>query len=436
MSSSTSHDTSSDSELLCRFVEKGDQTAFAALVEKHQNLVFSVCTRVLHNPLDIEDAFQNTFMILAKRAPSIKVRNSIVTWLFTVAQRASRAVAASNAKRSHAESNYVRTPAQDIFEKIRQQELLETVMKELAKLPTRYKAPLMLCMIGGLTRREAAEQLKSTESTIKARLSRGRELLKKRLRRHHVIPGIALGAISVPIASMASDTLIKQTISSGIANSVAHYSWGSSITALSIAMKEKIVGISMAIFHRPYVAGISFPALVCCVICLISLGVFRTPKNLPAATIASVNIGTEANWSSNLVFRASILQAEDEEEAMPKGDYTLAVYHGESPSIVHVQLKKEEGSLIVVHSEGGAPLRLEGKLRGRQIKLVGIRDSSIWGAGTIEYQGKLGEDKNQVVGKWSWKVDGNKIQSGDFKILPGKWTLGEPSSSNPGMPKD
>ena len=383
--------------------------------------------RVLHHPSDIEDAFQNTFMNLAKRAASIRIRDSIVTWLYTVAQRASRTVASANAKRRKAESNYVRPPAQDVFEQIQQQELLETVMQELDKLPTRYKAPMLLCILGGLTRREAAEQLNSTESTIKARLSRGRDLLRKRLRRHHLVPGIAMGVLSTPATLMAGDSLIKQTISSGIACSAGSYSLGSGLTALSIAMKAK--GICMAVFNRPYIATVSIPALVCCVICMISLGIFQTPNNLPAASTDSINVGTASRWPISQSIQPTIFQEEDEKEAMPEGVYTLAVYHGDSPNIVYVQLKKENGTLKLVDSEGGANLKLEGKLRRRHIKLVGKKESRVLGVGTIEYKGKLDDDdENQIAGKWTWKIDGEEIQSGTFKILPGKWTLGEPDS--------
>src|SRR5262245_22161134 len=88
-----------DAQLLGRFVATRDEASFAALVYRHGPMVLGVCRRVLRNPPDVEDAFQATFLILARKAPSVVKRDSLASWLYGVAYHAALRARAVNARR-------------------------------------------------------------------------------------------------------------------------------------------------------------------------------------------------------------------------------------------------------------------------------------------------------------------------------------------------
>ncbi len=427
MTSPTNNDALGDAELLHRFVREWDQAAFTLLVEKHAQLVFGVCRRVLHNEQDVEDAFQATFMILAKRAASIKTRDSIVTWLFTVTQRTSRAIASKNARRRQAESKYDRPQANDVFEQIQQRELLNTVFEELEALPAKYKAPLLLCIIGGVTRRAAAEELNCTEPAIKARLSRGRELLQKRLRKRHVLPSTALVLIGITTASIAP-ALLKQSIAASVAGS---HPAGNFFSSLMTATYERTGSMIFSIPGKQYTT-ISVSALTCFIICVLSMGIFQKAKTVSAASVDAIELETRSPGTGSHVLPVLLTQEEDEEakKTMPSGTYTLAFYQGESSHLTYIKLENNKGVLQLIQADSDAD-PLEGKIDGRKIKFYGTRQSRLMGNGPIEYVGELvGENKDRVIGKWTWKVDGEQLQSGKFKVLPGKWSLGPPEKES------
>jgi RNA polymerase sigma factor (sigma-70 family) len=140
-------------QLLDRFVSRGDESAFEAIVGRHGPMVLSVCRRVLDNQHDVEDAFQATFLILVKKASSIRDRDMLGTWLHGVARRvAVRARANSRRRQPHerigVESLEVRDNSKVPAES---NEIRAVVDDELERLPYRYRAALLLCDMEGQT---------------------------------------------------------------------------------------------------------------------------------------------------------------------------------------------------------------------------------------------------------------------------------------------
>jgi RNA polymerase sigma factor (sigma-70 family) len=195
----------SDGQLLARFVATRDEAAFATLVRRHGPMVLGVCRRVLHDYHDAEDAFQATFLVLARKAASVVVGHSLGGWLHGVAcHTAMRAVAGISRRRSR-ERPMNDSPHPEIMP-AETQDWLPLLDRELALLPEKYRAALVHCDLEGRSRREAARLLGVTEGTLSSRLSRGRALLAKRLSARGL--GLSGGALVLALTADATSAKV------------------------------------------------------------------------------------------------------------------------------------------------------------------------------------------------------------------------------------
>src|SRR5262245_29662888 len=176
--------------LLEAFLVRRDGTAFEAIVQRHGPMVLGVCRRLLAREEDVEDAFQATFLILARKAGTIRKRESLACWLHGVARRVACRARADEARRRRHERAVLPAPATDAPADPALRELRALIDDELDRLPEKYRAPALLCYLEGKTNEEAAEHLGWPVGTVKGRLSRARELLHGRLTRR----GLALSA--------------------------------------------------------------------------------------------------------------------------------------------------------------------------------------------------------------------------------------------------
>jgi RNA polymerase sigma factor (sigma-70 family) len=170
-----------DSELLERFASRRDETAFAELVRRHGSMVLSVCRGVLHHWQDAEDAFQATFLVLARKAASVR-KLSLGGWLHTVAYHLACKARTRSARRRDVERQAEPAPACTPPD-LTVRELLQAVHEELSRLPQKYRVPLVLCYLQERTQDEAARELGCSEDALRGRLYRGREWLRARLAR-------------------------------------------------------------------------------------------------------------------------------------------------------------------------------------------------------------------------------------------------------------
>jgi RNA polymerase sigma factor (sigma-70 family) len=172
-----------DGQLLGRYVSSRDESAFEQLVRRHGPMVLGVCRRLLLTPEDAEDAFQATFLVLARKAASAHPRKRVGPWLHGVASLAARKARAT-ATRLRAREKQVRTlPEPATVAEGLWTDLAPLLDQELARLPEKYRLPIVLCDLEGRTRAAAARQLGWPEGTVAGRLARGRALLAKRLTR-------------------------------------------------------------------------------------------------------------------------------------------------------------------------------------------------------------------------------------------------------------
>ncbi len=189
----------SDEELLEQFVAGSDEAAeagFSALVKRHGPMVLGVCRRVLGDRHTAEDAFQATFLVLARKALALSRREQLASWLHGVAWRVA-VDARARAARRHANEKRLgaMSPAENSDE-IHQTELRSILDEELAGLPERHRTALVLCELEGLSRREAAGRLGVSEGTLSSRLARAKIRLRERLTRR----GMTLSAAGLALA--------------------------------------------------------------------------------------------------------------------------------------------------------------------------------------------------------------------------------------------
>jgi len=186
-----------DRELLERYVRERDERAFAALVARHGRMVRAVCRRVLGHDADADDAAQATFLVLVRKAASIRDRNGLANWLFGVAHNVAAKARQTRTRRQTKEAKTPPRPPEAVASDFA--ELLHT---ELAKLPAAYRAVVVLCDLEGETIADAAKQLGIPTGTVASRLARGRTRLANRLRSLGL--GVSVGLVAALLSESAA----------------------------------------------------------------------------------------------------------------------------------------------------------------------------------------------------------------------------------------
>ena len=185
-----------DGQLLSRYSGSKDEVAFEALVARHGPMVLATCRAILKNEHDVEDAFQATFLVLARKAGSIRGGDALGGWLHRVAYRASvqASVEAKKRRRKEAEAAAM-APSDTSHPGLGTDHDLRPILhEEIDRLPEAQRLPVVLCDLEGLTYEQAAEQLRWTVPTLRCRLSKARQRLKGRLTRR----GAAVPVVGAP----------------------------------------------------------------------------------------------------------------------------------------------------------------------------------------------------------------------------------------------
>jgi RNA polymerase sigma factor (sigma-70 family) len=235
----------SDRHLLDRFARYGDQAAFAELVSRHGGMVLAVCRRILGDPHDAEDAFQAAWLVLARKASARGWSESIAGWLHAVAHRVACKARGQSARRQtqqrELEEMAAGTPQQalaTVEPPGAERERLELLQTELARLPEKYRAVLVLCYLEGKTNLEAAQALGCPVGSMSKRLARGRDLLRRRLSRQ----GVAIAALSLPgLLTSASSAAVPEALQQSTIQAAALVAAGNTAAGVATASVTALV---------------------------------------------------------------------------------------------------------------------------------------------------------------------------------------------------
>ncbi len=271
------NDACTDRQLLEQFVTRREETSFAALVHRYGPMVLGVCRRVLGHDQDAEDAFQATFLILARKAGSIRKHDSVSSWLHGVAYHIAEKLRAKKMRCAIHERKAASRPAVDPAEDVAWREIRSLLDSELARLPEQYRGPLVLCYLQGKTQDEAARQLDWSLRTFRRRLLCARDILNHRLTRRGVTLSAALSAPLLADAATQAGLpplLIARTVRAGLASamgqttgaliseqveSLAQCGVGSLLTKKAsiaiVLLLSLIAGIGGSLAHRAVPSG-------------------------------------------------------------------------------------------------------------------------------------------------------------------------------------
>ena len=234
-----------DREYLDRFARNRDESAFAALVGRYGGSVWAVCRRLVDREQDAEDAFQATFLTLARKAGSIR-DGSLPAWLHGVARRIAANLRRTARRQADREAAAAIRPCSGPPE-LTWQDGLAVLDEELGRLPERYRTVLIVCCLDGRSREEAAAHLGWSEGQVKGRLERARDMLRRRLERRGFQVGTVLLAATVSRSAsagppaVAPTVLVSSTVKAAIAFVSASGAKSGTLSSTVAALSEGVV---------------------------------------------------------------------------------------------------------------------------------------------------------------------------------------------------
>jgi RNA polymerase sigma factor (sigma-70 family) len=228
-----------DGQLLASFIDQKDETAFEAIVRRHGPMVFGVCRRVVGTYHDAEDAFQATFLVLARKATSIRPREQVANWLHGVAIRTAMKAKAMTAKRRGREQQVREMLETQTVQQDQWPDLEPLIDQELNGLPQNYRLPILLCDLEGKTIKEAARQLGWPQGTVAGRLARGRKLLGNRLSHRGVL--LSAGSLAVVMSQNVASAVVPTALMSSTVKAATIIAAGKEMVAGVVPAKVAVL---------------------------------------------------------------------------------------------------------------------------------------------------------------------------------------------------
>jgi RNA polymerase sigma factor (sigma-70 family) len=269
----------SDGELLECFIGRRDEAAFELLLRRHGPMVLGVCRRVLRNEADAEDAFQATFLVLVRKAGSIRPRGMVGNWLYGVAHSTALKARAMSTKRQAKEREAAARPKPKVAtDKL--EELHAMLDQELSTLPDIYRAAIVLCDLEGKTIKEAAQQLGCPQGTLGTRLLRGRTLLSRRLARHGLT--VSGGVIATAIAQNAAVASVPPLLMKSTIKAATLAAAGQAVTAGVIS--TTVVTLTEGVLKTMLLTKLKWTAVALVLLAAVTAGIGTASQQLIAQT--------------------------------------------------------------------------------------------------------------------------------------------------------
>jgi RNA polymerase sigma factor (sigma-70 family) len=312
--------TLSDGQLLDCFLARHEGAALDALVRRHGPMVWGVCRRVLRDHHDAEDAFQATFLVLARRAASIRPREKVGNWLYGVAYQTARKARATRIKRRAREGPVAGAPEPEALSPAPRDELAEVIDRELSRLPDKYRTPIVLCELEGKTHGEAAVRLGWPVGTVSGRLSRAKAMLAKRLSRRGVSPAALLTQAKVTPSAGLPAPLLSSTV-----KAASLFAAGRAATAGVVA--SEAAALAGKVLKTMHWSKIKITTAI-------------TTAALLAFTLAGAGLWQSRTWADG--------------EAPPEKTFRVTVHeviHDESTVVTQVEIETQPGSKVELLSD-------------------------------------------------------------------------------------
>jgi RNA polymerase sigma factor (sigma-70 family) len=352
----------SDGQLLDCFLSGREEAAFEALLRRHGPMVLGVCRRILRHDQDAEDAFQATFLVLARNAASVSPRELVGHWLYGVACRTALKAKAVAARRRLRERPMSEPSLPQPRPREDGSELAARLDDAIQRLPERYRRPLVLCVLEGKSRREAARQLCVSEGTLSSRLARARRMLTRRLTHWGLaLPAGALAAAFSPqtVTAALPAVLVSSTVQAalGPANTIA----------------APVVALAQGVIQAMFLARLKVTTLVLVIVTATGLGAgllgHRARAEKPAAKRLALQAADKPKPDVGPTIPADVqsvdadkhtltVQVQAEKGKKERVEKTFGLAKDVGIVLVHGLVKETKDGTLANLAEGG-PVRLQ-----------------------------------------------------------------------------
>jgi RNA polymerase sigma factor (sigma-70 family) len=388
-------DPSSDATLLFRFVQHRDQTAFELLVWRHGGLVLGVCRRMLRDDHAAEDAFQATFLILARKAGS--VRGSLAGWLHQVARRVCLKVRRANPVPLEPGSD---RPAAESADPLLAGELRAVLDEEIARLPEKQRLAVLLCYLQGRTTDDAAKYLGLPQGTVLSRLDAARKRLRSALTRRGMTVPATLFAIALGTPDLPADVCRRTTAAA------LDFLTTTSLETIPSQLAHEVTQMTARKTALGMAAAIVLTAGVGTGVGLVMAQGGKTPATKVADKPAAEQKPEQKIEDERQQARRR--KAEEEERQRKMRDERLKRLSAWQQEVTQQIVQFEQQRQKVVVNTGGDvdPSVLEAKLGGIDKSIVGLEDQIASRPDAIKAsENQLEEVKADRFGNEQWAVE-------------------------------
>jgi RNA polymerase sigma factor (sigma-70 family) len=267
-----------DADLLRRYCESRDEAAFETLVWRHGGMVLAVCRRTTRGEQDAEDAFQATFLALARSAGAITRQESVGGWLYRVASRLARRLRARAARHAAGPLPEVAEPIAGPEEDLVWSDLRPVFDEEVGRLPAKFRVPFVLCYLEGRTNEQAAQELGWPRGTVATRLAAARRRLRLQLTRRGVVLSAGLFTVALTeqlSAAPAPAPLVLHTSSAALA-------FAANPGALTSLVTARVLSLTKGELRNMFLNKIKLVTAMLAVVALVILGLTTVAGSLLA----------------------------------------------------------------------------------------------------------------------------------------------------------